>query len=239
MFLDRSNGRGTSDELNPSDRKRTRLIALGLAVGAATPLVGTSDLMAQAAEPTTQPTVSEPAQPTAAATSTDGRELYYQGREYYYSGDWINARKALEASKAAGYSPGGFTRSQDWFLNKMTAKEQADAEKVQKDAAAAALAAQQQADKAAQTKADGEAAAAKAAAAQSDEEKKVQAAQAYKAGVSDYKKGDWIGARVSFMTAHELGYKASWYETSPASYLEKMDKKEQADSAKHAAEVAA
>ncbi len=239
MFLDRSTGRGSSEQSSLSDRRRSRLVALGLAVGAATPLLGAGAVFAQAAEPTTQPAAPTADAAAPAPASTDGKDLYFQGREYYYKGDWIAARKAFDASKAAGYEPGGLTRSQDWFLEKMTAKEQSDAEKSQKEAAAAAKAAQDDSNKSAQAQADAAAAAARDAAAKGDAERKAQAQSAYDNGVSQYKKGDWIAARSSFNTAVELNYKAGWTETSPSTYLEKMTTKEQADAAKHAAELTA
>ena len=61
-----------------------------------------------------------------------------------------------------------------------------------------------------------------------------QAKAAYLTGRDDYKKGDWIAARENFNKAVALGYKAGWFEDAPSKYLERMDKKEQADASKAA-----
>lgn len=68
----------------------------------------------------------------------------------------------------------------------------------------------------------------KAAAGPGDAE---QARAAYLTGRDQYRKGDWIAARQNFNKAVALGYKAGFFEDAPSKYLERMDKKEQADAA--------
>jgi general secretion pathway protein D len=63
--------------------------------------------------------------------------------------------------------------------------------------------------------------------------------QSYNNGVKQFKKGDWITARASFNAAIAGGFKAGLFQDSPTKYLERMDKKEQADAAKHEAQLAA
>lgn len=61
-----------------------------------------------------------------------------------------------------------------------------------------------------------------------------QARAAYLTGRDQYRKGDWIAARESFNKAVALNYKPGWFEDAPSKYLERMDKKEQADAQKAA-----
>jgi hypothetical protein len=68
----------------------------------------------------------------------------------------------------------------------------------------------------------------KAAAGPGDAE---QARAAYLTGRDQYRKGDWIAARQNFNKALALGYKPGFFEDAPSKYLERMDKKEQADAA--------
>jgi type II secretory pathway component GspD/PulD (secretin) len=60
---------------------------------------------------------------------------------------------------------------------------------------------------------------------------------AYHLARQQYNKGDWISARQNFMIARDGGYKAGLFEDSPAKYLARMDKKEQADDQRHQEEI--
>jgi uncharacterized membrane protein YgcG len=62
---------------------------------------------------------------------------------------------------------------------------------------------------------------------------------AYKEARRLYKEGDWIAARKNFELARDGGYRPGLFEDSPAKYLERMDRKENADRAKHEAQLAA
>ncbi|MGH7213518.1 MAG: hypothetical protein ACREIT_01960, partial [Tepidisphaeraceae bacterium] len=61
---------------------------------------------------------------------------------------------------------------------------------------------------------------------------KREARDAYQSARDQYRSGDWINARENFVRAQELGYRAGLFEDSPAKYLARMDKKEQADAAR-------
>src|SRR5207253_6374389 len=54
-----------------------------------------------------------------------------------------------------------------------------------------------------------------------------------------YREGDWIAARKQFELARDGGYRPGLFEDSPQKFLDRMDKKEAADRAKHDAEIAA
>jgi general secretion pathway protein D len=153
----------------------------------------------------------------AAETGADAKSLYHTGRDQYRKGDWIAARKNLEAAKAAGFHPGLFEESPDSILAKMDRKEQADAEKARREA-------QANNNNAAAPAADG---------ANTDPR------AAYQEGRKLYREGDWIAARKQFEMARDGGYKPGLFEDSPQKYLERMDKKESADRARHDAEIAA
>ncbi len=60
----------------------------------------------------------------------------------------------------------------------------------------------------------------------------------YDKAKSEYNKGDWIAARRNFEAAKKAGYKPGLFEDSPETYLARMDRKEQADAAKHQQEIA-
>jgi general secretion pathway protein D len=63
--------------------------------------------------------------------------------------------------------------------------------------------------------------------------------QHYQLGVKQFKSGDWIAARTNFNAAVAGRFKAGLFQDSPEKYLARMDKKEQADAAKHKAQLAA
>src|SRR5258706_240204 len=73
-------------------------------------------------------------QAVGADTAMDAKGLYHTGRDQYRKGDWIAARKSLEAARANGFRPGLFEESPDSILAKMDRKEQADAEKARREA---------------------------------------------------------------------------------------------------------
>lgn len=110
------------------------------------------------------------------------------------------------------------------------AQAKADAEK------AKAAAEQEKADRAA---AEAEAKQAAQAEKEAATARKAEAKRLYGLAKEQYKKGDWIASRANFVAAQDLGYKAGLFEDSPATYLARMDKKEQADAAKAAKEAEA
>jgi type II secretory pathway component GspD/PulD (secretin) len=62
----------------------------------------------------------------------------------------------------------------------------------------------------------------------------VDARTAYRTAVAQYNKGDWIAARKNFELARDLNYRPGLFETSPGTYLARMDAKEQRDAARTA-----
>jgi type II secretory pathway component GspD/PulD (secretin) len=158
------------------------------------------------------------AQDVGAGSAMDAKGLYHTGRDEYRKGDWIAARKNLEAARAAGFHPGLFEESPDSILAKMDRKEQADAEKARHDAESGKPASD---------------------VARSNDATSTDPKGAYQEGRKLYRDGDWIGARKQFEMARDGNYRPGLFEDSPQKYLDRMDKKEAADRAKHDAELAA
>jgi type II secretory pathway component GspD/PulD (secretin) len=90
------------------------------------------------AEPTA-PAVAEAA-PEAATPKISPRRAYLRGRDQYRSGNWIEARKNLEAARDAGYKPGMFEDKPSELLARMDRKEQADSARAARRAEAMAQA---------------------------------------------------------------------------------------------------
>lgn len=83
--------------------------------------------------PVPQPAVVQaPADPLPPLPPVDlppnSREVYQRARQQYNNGDWIAARKNFELARDLGYRPGLFEDSPQRYLDRMTLKEQADAE---------------------------------------------------------------------------------------------------------------
>jgi general secretion pathway protein D len=161
------------------------------------------------------------AAPDAVGASTpseaaNGAAFYEAGVRQFREGNLDEAEKNFAAAKDAGYRPGLFQDSTDRWLNRIADRrvDLANAEK------AATLAAAQKAER-------------ETAAAKSGDAKRL-----YQAGVENYRKGDWIEARKNFAAAVDAGYKTGLFETSPQTYLARMDKKESADAAKAAVAAA-
>ncbi|MDB5319128.1 MAG: hypothetical protein JWN40_759, partial [Phycisphaerales bacterium] len=167
-------------------------------------------------------------QAVGADTAVDTKTLYHTGRDQYRKGDWIAARKNLEAARSAGFRPGLFEESADSILAKMDRKEQADAEKARRMAESGTGGT----GAAAVSTSDAGTGAAPAAST-SDPKASYQEARKL------YRDGDWINARKQFEMARDGGYRPGLFEDAPQKYLDRMDKKESADRAKNEADLAA
>ncbi|HYE21048.1 MAG TPA: hypothetical protein VEA69_21555, partial [Tepidisphaeraceae bacterium] len=168
----------------------------------------------------------------AATQQLDPRQAYNEGRRQYREGDWINARRNLETARQGGYRGGLFEEAPDAILAKMDKKESADkarheAELAARNAAAGAPATPASPDATAPATPDVATGAA------------VDARQAYNEGRRLYREGDWINARKNFNLAVEAGHKPGLFEDPAEKYLDRMNKKEAADNARHMADLAA
>lgn len=170
MFLHRS-ARGASEDL--TTRKTIARTAMGLAVAMAMPALMPAVVTAAPADPAKTGNKDTVAGDPA-------RENYFMGREYYLRGDWINARRCMGAAKQAGYVAAAGQMAPDWYLNKMTAKDQSDLAKAREAAELAAADAQAARIKAAQAKAEADAVDAREAAKASAEAKAKTASIEYK-----------------------------------------------------------
>lgn len=158
-------------------------------------------------------------------SATDFKSVYFSAKQDYKSGNLAAAKAKFEELSAAGYKAPLFEKSpSDWLKT------------IDKDMTAAAAAQPATPDSAAAAAA--QPATPDAAAAQPVAEIKVDARAAYRQAVKDYRSGDWIAARRNFVAARDAGFKPGLFEDSPSKYLARMDSKEQADAARHAAEVA-
>ena len=145
----------------------------------------------------------------------------------YRKGDFNNARKNFKAAQDAGFKPGAFEDTPAQMLADMDLKEKATTQQTAKQAQETARQAQE----------------AQAAQAKKDQERSVASRQAaakasYETAKQQYRKGDWIAARQSFMAAQAAGYKPGLFEDPPATYLKRMDQKETADAQKARDEMA-
>jgi hypothetical protein len=72
------------------------------------------------------PAVEAAPEETASGTTINPRRAYLRGRDQYRNGNWIEARKNLEAARDAGYKPGMFEDKPAVLLARMDRKEQSD-----------------------------------------------------------------------------------------------------------------
>ncbi|MFN4242711.1 MAG: hypothetical protein ACK4PI_05690 [Tepidisphaerales bacterium] len=169
---------------------------------------------------TTPPPAAAPqapeVQPSTPGDAANGAAFYEAGVRQFREGNLDEAERNFMAARDAGYRPGLFQPSPEQWLRRVADRrlELANAER-----AAAAAAAE---------RAEREAAAANRA----------EARRLYQLGVSQYRSGDWIEARKNFVAAIDAGYRPGLFETSPQTYLQRMDRKEQADAAKAAEQAA-
>ncbi|HSI33584.1 MAG TPA: hypothetical protein VK986_08340, partial [Tepidisphaeraceae bacterium] len=175
----------------------------------------------------------------AATQQLDPRQAYHEGRRQYREGDWINARKNLETARQGGYRGGLFEEAPDSILAKMDKKESADKARHEADLAARNAAAGTPATPATPATPDVTAGTPGAPATPAVEPLKVDARQAYNEGRRLYREGDWVNARKNFNVAVENGHKPGLFEDPAEKYLDRMNRKEAADNAKHMADLAA
>jgi general secretion pathway protein D len=169
------------------------------------------------AAPAVAAATTKPSGEDKSAVSDAGKEAYELGVKEYKAGDLDSAEKSFQIAVDAGYKPSGwFEDAPEKFLKQIGIKRMEMA-----------------AEQSATTRHAAEKAEADAMAAKTSE-----AHKEYVVGRDAYRSGDWTQARVHFVRAVELGYKAGFLEVSPEDYLEKMTKKEQADAARHAEELA-
>ena len=177
---------------------------------------------------------SDAQQEKAAATTRQAaaRQSYKAGLDALHNGDYVAARTNFKVADEAGFKAGLFEASAAKMLSETDKEELAGKAKADKMAADQAA----NSDKvAAKAKADEE----KLAAAKTADDQKASATtrqasakEFYRQAKEQYRKGDWIESRKSFVAAQEGGYSAGVFEDSPATYLARMDRKEQADAKK-------
>ena len=168
----------------------------------------------------------------AANRQAAARQSYKDGLDALHKGDYAAARTNFKAADDGGFKAGLFEASAAKMLSETDKEELAGKSKADKMAADQAA----NSDKiAAKAKADEE----KLAAAKTADDQKASATtrqasakEFYRQAKEQYRTGDWIESRKSFVAAQEGGYSAGVFEDSPATYLTRMDRKEQADAKK-------
>lgn len=155
-------------------------------------------------------------QPSTPGDAANAAAFYEAGVRQFREGNLDEAERNFMAARDAGFRPGLFQPSPEQWLRRIADRrtELANAER-----AAAAAAAE---------RAEREAAAANRA----------EARRFYQLAVSQYRAGDWIEARKNFVAAIDAGYRPGLFETSPQTYLQRMDRREQADAARAAEQAA-
>ena len=169
------------------------------------------------------------AEAQAQAATGDLRKLYDQAVEEYKKGDYAAAKKNFQTLKDAGFTAGFMERNPQTFL--------AAIDQAEKDAAQRAE--REKAD--AQAKAEREKAEAEAKAARdAGEAKLAEGKKAFELGKQLFGEGKRDEARKQFVIARDSGYKGGLFESSPATYLERMDRedREAADRAEREAALA-
>ena len=176
---------------------------------------GTPPVATPAPTAAAAPAAATPAD-AANADAANANALYDAGVRSFREGNLDQAEQNFTAANNAGFRPSLFQDSADKWIARIADRrlESANAEK------AAATASAEKAEK-------------ETASARSGDAKR-----SYQAAVDNYRKGDWIEARKNFVAASDAGYRPGLFETSPQTYLARIDKKEQADAAKAAAPAA-
>ncbi len=227
--------------VNMIDNRRRRLASLSLAVALAVPLVSVPGASAQS-----RPASHSPTAQTAAGAST----LLRRGIDQYRAHQYEEAEATLKQIRPTQLSPDQqkqLRKTLDDATAAANRRRDARAQLQQGQAALkankpdAAIAhfknvlANNSADSATRANAQRQLTAAEKA----QETRANQAEASYKKAKQEYNKGDWIAARKDFEAAKAAGYKPGLFEDSPQQYLQRMDRKEQADAKKHAEELAA
>lgn len=168
---------------------------------------------APAADAPAAPAAPAAVEPSTPADASNGAAFYEAGVRQFREGNLDEAERNFQAARDAGYRPGLFQQSPDQWLRRVSDRrtQLANAEK----AAAAAVAERAERDTAAANR--------------------TEARRLYNAAVAQYRAGDWIEARKNFVASIDAGFRAGLFETSPQTYLARMDRKEQEDAARAAA----